>query len=48
MLLMDDPMGSVIEPLLARTGELETVYDLELMQNSGRVKGYLLDEYSYS
>lgn len=42
MLLIDDREQTVIEPL-AEEG-LTPVYDMPLMQNGGRVKGFLLDE----
>jgi hypothetical protein len=38
MVLIDDPEKTVIEPLFA--GDLETVYDFDLMENSGHVRGY--------
>ena len=31
MLLIDDPKGTVIEPLAGETGRMETLYDTELM-----------------
>lgn len=43
MLLIDDPEGTVIEPLAARCGEFEKLYDFELMQNGGHIKGWRLD-----
>ncbi len=42
MLLIDDPAMTVIEPLDAQ--DLSCVYDIDLMQNSGHLKGYLLTE----
>ena len=44
MLLVDDPQRGVIEPLSARTGEMECLYDFELMERGGRIKGWLLTE----
>ena len=41
MVLIDDPEKTVIEPLFNK--ELETLYDFDLMQNSGHIKGYKLD-----
>lgn len=41
MLLIDDPEKKVIEPL--KTAALKKVYDFDLMQNSGHVRGYLVD-----
>ena len=37
MVLIDDPKRTVIEPLFERTGE--TVYDFELSENGGHIKG---------
>ena len=42
MLLVDDPNRIIIEPLSARTGEMELLYDFELMEEGGHVKGWLL------
>ena len=44
MLLIDDPQRNVIEPLLAKTEELELVYDFDLMLGGGHVRGFLLDK----
>ena len=44
MLLADDPERTVIEPVSARTGELEQLYDFELMEGGGHLRGWLLDE----
>jgi uncharacterized protein (DUF1015 family) len=38
MVLIDDPEKTVIEPLFNK--KLEKIYDFELMQNSGHLKGY--------
>lgn len=43
MLLLDDPDDGVFGCIASRLGELKVVYDTELMQNGGHVKGYLLD-----
>ena len=43
MLLIDDPQKTVIEPIAARTSQLESAYDFSLMQKSGSVKGYFVD-----
>lgn len=40
MILIDDPEKTVIEPLLLKN--LPKLYDFELMQNSGHLKGYEL------
>jgi uncharacterized protein (DUF1015 family) len=43
MLLIDDPEESVIEPLSEKTDDFTKVYDFDLMQQSGHIKGYALD-----
>ncbi len=43
MLLIDDPAKTVIEPIAANADKLEVVYDFELMQKSGHVKGWLVN-----
>lgn len=42
MILIDDPDNTVIEPLA--DSDMKKLYDFELMQNSGSIKGYLIDE----
>lgn len=42
MILIDDPKNTVIEPLAG--SDMQKIYDFELMQNGGSIKGYLLDE----
>ncbi len=44
MLLTDDPQKTVIEPLMARKSELTQIYDFDLMENSGHIAGWLLDD----
>ena len=44
MLLIDDPMKPVIEPVEDRAGELEQVYQFDLMQDSGSLEGILCDD----
>jgi len=44
MLLCDDPLGTVIEPLVARTGEMELLYDFDLMERGGHITGWRLGE----
>lgn len=39
MLLIDDPSRSVIEPLGKTLGSEEPIYDFDLMQNAGHIKG---------
>ncbi len=43
MILIDDVKKTVIEPLEARINTLEKLYDFELMQNGGRLAGYLVN-----
>lgn len=43
MLLIDDPNFTVIEPLSERTEDFDKLYDFDLMQNSGHIKGYAVD-----
>lgn len=40
MLLIDDPARSVIEPLYAARERLPKLYDFDLMQGSGRIRGW--------
>ncbi len=42
MLLIDDPEHTVIEPL--RRTEQQLLYDTELMENGGHLRGYLVSE----
>ena len=42
MILVDDAEKTVIEPLEAIKDKLEKVYDFELMQKGGSIKGWLL------
>jgi uncharacterized protein (DUF1015 family) len=46
MLLIDDPEESVIEPLSEKTDDFTKVYDFDLMQQSGHIKGYALDSHT--
>ncbi len=39
MLLIDDPDGTVIEPLTAAREDMEPLYDFDLMQNGGHITG---------
>lgn len=40
MLLIDDPDKTVIEPLFERTSKYEKLYDFDLMQGGGHIKGW--------
>lgn len=44
MLLIDDPKRTVIEPLTAAADTMEQVYDFDLMQNGGHIRGYRLND----
>ena len=44
MLLIDDPDKTVIEPLTAAADTMEKVYDFDLMQNGGHIRGYKLTD----
>lgn len=43
MVLTDDPGHTVIEPAAQAKGRLELLYDFELMEHSGHLRGWLLD-----
>ena len=43
MLLLDDGDKQVIEPIGRRAAQMEPVYDFELMEESGRLRGWLLN-----
>ena len=43
MILIDDENKTVIEPIEAEKSNLKKLYDFELMQNGGKISGYLLD-----
>ena len=42
MLLADDPDKTVVEPLAGQTGEMELLYDFELMERGGHIRGWAL------
>ncbi len=44
MLLTDDPGRTVIEPLAVQTGEMEPLYDFDLMEQGGHIRGWRLGE----
>ncbi len=44
MLLIDDRENTVIEPLSSKTDKFNRVYDFDLMQKSGHIKGYAVDK----
>lgn len=43
LVLVDDPQRTVVEPLQNKTNTMQTLYDFELMQNGGRIRGWLVD-----
>ena len=47
MLLIDDKKKSVIEPLSDKRSRYQKIYETELMQNGGKVEGYLVDPGDY-
>ncbi len=46
LMLVDDRRKEIVEPITARAQELETLYDFDLMQGGGHIRGRLLDETS--
>lgn len=44
LVLIDDPQGTVIEPVGRSRGELRKLYDFDLMMGSGHLTGFLVDE----
>ena len=40
LVLIDDPQGTVIEPLSGLKSDMETLYDFDLMQSGGHLTGY--------
>jgi hypothetical protein len=44
LVLIDDPERTVIEPLVTAQSSLKKLYDFELMQGSGHVKGFALSD----
>ncbi|MDO4483769.1 MAG: DUF1015 domain-containing protein [Clostridia bacterium] len=43
MMLMDDPLRTVIEPLYAKRDELHCLYDFDLMLSGGHLRGWRVD-----
>ncbi|MBO4871856.1 MAG: DUF1015 domain-containing protein [Lachnospiraceae bacterium] len=43
MVLIDNPEKTVIEPLSAATDSMKLLYDFDLMQGGGHIKGWLLN-----
>ena len=44
MILLDDPERTVLEPLQARKETLRKLYDFELMQRGGHLRGYAVED----
>jgi len=44
LVLIDDPEKTVIEPLLEQKAQTTPIYDFELMQGSGHLRGYFIDK----
>lgn len=44
LVLIDDPECTVIDPVVAQAEHLPKVYDFELMQNSGHLRGYSVND----
>ena len=44
LMLVDDREKTVVEPVTAKASELQVLYDFDLMQGGGHIKGMLLDE----
>lgn len=44
LVLIDDPTRSVIEPLYAKKQQTEPLYDVELMQQGGHLRGWAVED----
>lgn len=44
LVLIDDPAGSVIEPLVRQRSSLRRLYDFDLMLDSGHLTGYAVED----
>jgi hypothetical protein len=44
LVLIDDPGRTVIEPVTRSRARLERLYDFDLMMDSGRLAGWLVDD----
>ena len=47
LLLMDDPLQTVVEPLYAQREQLPLLYDFPLMKNGGHLKGWAVEGEGY-
>lgn len=43
LVLIDDPEKTVIEPVIEKVDRLEKLYDFDLMQSSGHLRGFAVD-----
>ena len=44
LVLIDDPEGTVVEPLSAKKEQLTSLYDFDLMEDGGRISGYAVTD----
>lgn len=44
MLIIDDPEQKIIEPLFSDKNSLECIYNIDLMQDSGKISGYFVEK----
>lgn len=44
LMLVDDRRKEIVEPVTEKSAELECLYDFDLMQGGGHIKGYLLND----
>ncbi|MDK2982183.1 MAG: hypothetical protein PWQ55_2530 [Chloroflexota bacterium] len=44
LVLIDDPQGTVIEPLQGAKSDMEKLYDFDLMQSGGHITGYRIQD----
>jgi Protein of unknown function (DUF1015) len=44
LVLIDDPQRTIIEPLAAKTEQLDKLYDFDLMLGSGHLEGYAIND----
>ena len=45
MVLIDDPGKTVIEPLRRKTSSMKKLYDFDLMEDGGRIRGYQVPDH---
>jgi hypothetical protein len=44
LVLIDDPQHTVLQPLIELSSQFESIYDFDLMQNSGHLNGYCVPD----